>query len=240
VNQLTQPFQRRSGAATTDAVIHTAFDHDFSKLLESAAQDERAIQALGSVLAGSDRPLIVTSGLFGLARGATETDLPNPASPRKSETAARALAERGVRAATVRLAPSVHGTGDHGFITILIRLAREKRVSAYPEDGTNCWSGVHRLDAAPVYRLALERGVTMPAYHAMAEEAVPFKEIAGLIGQQLGLPVEPRPREHFGRFANFAAANMTASSARTRALLDWHPTGPSLLSDLEQPDYYTH
>jgi nucleoside-diphosphate-sugar epimerase len=228
----------RRAASDADAVIHTAFNHDFSKFLDSAAQDVRVIEALGSVLAGSDRPLLVTSGLFGLPRGATEADLPNPASPRKSEPAARALAERGVRAATVRLASSVHGIGDYGFIPILVRLAREKGVSAYPDDGSNCWSGVYRLDAARIYRLALEQGVTERVYHAVADEAVPFKTIVEVIGRQLGLPVEPRPREHFGWFANFAAGNMAASSARTRALLDWHPTGPSLLADLGQPDYY--
>ncbi|WP_225198927.1 SDR family oxidoreductase [Gluconobacter oxydans] len=228
----------KNAASEADAVIHTAFNHDFSKFLESAAQDRRVIEALGSALEGSERPLLVTSGLSGLPAGATEADLPDPASPRRSEAAARALKERGVRAATVRLAPSVHGIGDHGFIPIVIRLAREKGVSAYVGDGQNTWSGVYRLDAAKVYRLALEQGVTEPVYHAVADEAVSFGDIAGVIGRGLGLPVEPREREHFGWFANMAAANMAASSARTRALLGWTPTGPSLLADLEQPAYY--
>ncbi|MBA8881390.1 SDR family oxidoreductase [Phyllobacterium myrsinacearum] len=230
----------RDAASAADAVIHTAFDHDFSKFLENAAQDERVIEVLGSALAGSKRPLIVTSGLSGLPRGATEVDLPHPASPRKSEAAARMLAERGIRAGTVRLAPSVHGIGDHGFIPIVIRLAREKGVSAYPEDGLNCWSGVHRLDAGRVYRMALESGLTENVYHAVADEAVPFKKIAEVIGHRLGLPVESRPREHFGWFANWAAGNMAASSVRTRSLLGWIPAGPSLIDDLDQPRYYEH
>jgi nucleoside-diphosphate-sugar epimerase len=228
----------RGAASAADAVIHTAFNHDFSKFIESAAQDHRVIEALGSALEGSDRPLIVTSGLSGLPRDATEADLPNPASPRQSEAAAQALAARGVRVAAVRLAPSVHGLGDHGFIPVVIRLAREKGVSAYIGDGQNCWAGVHRLDAARVYRLVLEKGLTQPVYHAVADESVPFKAIAEVIGRRLGLPVEPREREHFGWFANFATGEMTASSARTRALLDWEPSGPSLLSDLDQPGYY--
>ena len=228
----------KNAASEADAVIHTAFNHDFSKFPESAAQDQRVIEALGSALEGSEHPLLVTSGLSGLPAGATEADLPDPASPRRSEVAARALKERGVRVATVRLAPSVHGIGDHGFIPIVIRLAREKGVSAYIGDGQNKWSGVYRLDAAKVYRLALEQGVTEAVYHAVADEAVPFRDIASIIGRRLGLPVEPREREHFGWFANMAGGNMAASSARTRALLGWNPTGPSLLADLEQPAYY--
>ena len=229
----------RAAARAADAVIHTAFNHDFSKFLENALQDEQAIEALGGALKGSDRPLLVTSGLLGLPRGATEADLPNPASPRKSEAAARAVAEQGIRAATVRLAPSVHGVGDHGFIPILVRLARETGVSAYVDDGMNCWSGVHRLDAAQVYRLALETGVTESVYHAVADEAVLFKDIAEVIGRQLGLPVEPRPREHFGWFTHFAMANMAASSARTRSVLRWQPGGSGLRADLDQPGYFS-
>jgi nucleoside-diphosphate-sugar epimerase len=228
----------RNEASTADAVIHTAFDHDFSKFLENAAHDERVIETLGSALKGSSRPLLVTSGLLGLPRGATEVDLPNPNSPRKSEKAARALAERGIKAATVRLPSSVHGVGDYGFVPMLARLARETGVSAYIEEGENCWSGVYRSDAARVYRLALEQGVTEPVYHAVADETVPFNEIAKVIGRQLGLPVGSRPREHFGWFAHFARADLAASSARTRALLGWQPDGPSLIADLDQPGYY--
>ena len=227
-------------ASASDAVVHTAFNHDFSKFAENAEQDRRAIEALGSALEGSDRPILVTSGLARLAQGraATEADVPDPAFPRKSEAAARALAERGVRAATVRLAPSVHGLGDHGFIPIVIRLAREKGMSAYFDEGLNRWAGVHRLDAARLYRLVLEQGVTERAYHAVADEGVRFKEIAKVIGRRLGLSVESRGREHFGWFANFAGADMFASSERTRARLGWKPTGPELLTDLDQPGYY--
>lgn len=227
----------RGAAAAADAVIHTAFNHDFSKFVENCEEDRRVIDVLGGALEGSNRPLIVTSGLSGLPAGATELDLPSPVSPRKSEATARAWAERGVRAATVRLPPSVHGVGDHGFIPILVRLAREKGVCAYIGDGLNQWAGVYRHDAARVYRLALEEGVTQKVYHAVADEAVPFKAIAQAIGDRLGLPVESRDRDHFSWFANMAGANMSVTSARTRELLGWAPQGPSLISDLQQPDY---
>jgi nucleoside-diphosphate-sugar epimerase len=229
-------------ASNADAVIHTAFNHDFSKFAANAAQDQRAIETLGSALEGSGRPLLVTSGVALLAPGrvATEADVPpsHPSYPRKSEATARALAERGVRAATVRLAPSVHGLGDHGFIPILIGMAREKGVSAYLGEGLNRWPGVHRLDAARLYRLALEQGNPEPAYHAIGTEGVAFKDIAAVIGRRLGLPVESRGRDHFGWFADFAGADMPASSAHTQSLLGWTPTGPDLLSDLNQPGYF--
>jgi nucleoside-diphosphate-sugar epimerase len=230
----------RSAASDADAVIHTAFNHDFSKFAENAEQDRRAIEALGSALVGSDRPLVVTSGLSGFApgRAVTETDFPSAASPRKSEAAAKALADRGVRVSTVRNAPSVHGLGDHGFIPIVIRLAREKGISAYVNEGQNRWAGVHRLDVARLYRLVIESGTTEPVYHAVADEGVTFKEIAEVIGGRLGLPVESCGREHFGWFANFADSDMFATSARTRAVIGWVPTGPSLLADLDQPSYY--
>jgi nucleoside-diphosphate-sugar epimerase len=233
----------RGAAQAADAVIHTAFSHDFSNIAASAAQDVRAIETLGAALEGTAKPLLVTSGVALLNPGqiGVETDVPpsNPNWPRKSEEAARALAARGVRAASVRLAPSVHGTGDHGFIPILIGLAREKGVSAYVGDGLNRWTGVHRRDAAKLYRLALEQGVTVPAYHAIADEGVAFKDIAAVIGRRLGIPVESRGSEHFGWFGGFAGADMPASSARTRALLGWTPTGPDLLSDIDQDAYYT-
>lgn len=233
----------RAIAAKADAVIHTAFNHDafqydFSKFTEAAEQDRRAIEALGDALRGSSRPLLVTSGLAGVKRGGIESDLPPSTSARKSEAAAQALAEQGVRAATVRLAPSVHGIGDQGFVATLIRIARARRVSAYVGDGQNCWAGVHRQDAARLYRLALEHGATQPVYHGVAEEALTFKSIAETIGRQLGLPVESRERDHFGWFAYFAGGDLCASSASTRAVLGWKPEGPSLLADLARPEYY--
>jgi nucleoside-diphosphate-sugar epimerase len=228
-----------AGAAkAADAVIHTAFNHDFSRFIASCDEDRRVIDVLGAALEGSDRPLIITSGLFGLPRGADESALPSPSSPRKSEPTARAWADRGVRASTVRLAPSVHGPGDYGFVPLLVKLAREKGVSAYIGDGQNCWSGVARGDAARVYRLAVERGAPERVYHAVADEAVSFRLIAEAIGNQLGLPVEPRDAQHFGWFAGFAAGDMSVSSARTRGVLDWKPEGPGLLDDLRHPAYY--
>lgn len=231
----------QQAARDSDAVIHTAFNHDFSRFAENAAQDRRAIEAIGAALEGSDRMLLVTSGLAGMGapgRLAQEDDRPGADFPRYSESAAQALAARGVRAGTVRLAPSVHGMGDHGFVPILIGIARSTGVSAYPGEGANLWAGVHRLDAAPVYRLALEKGLPLPVYHATADEGVPFKAIAEVIGRQLGLPVESREPEHFGWFARFAGAEIGATSQRTREALGWTPTQPGLLSDLDQPGYY--
>jgi len=228
-------------ASMADAVIHTAFNHDFSKFAENAEQDRRAIETLGRALEGTQRPLLVTSGLARLApgRAATEVDVPDASFPRKSEAAARALAERGVRTATVRLAPTVHGLGEHGFVAMLIGIAREKGVSAYLGEGLNRWAGVHRLDAARLYRLAIEQGAAVPVYHAVAEEGMPLRVIAEAIGRRLGLPVVSKGREHFGWFADFVGADMAATSQRTRALLGWEPTGPELLADLDQTGYYT-
>lgn len=232
----------REAAASADAVIHTAFNHDFAKFAENAAQDQRAIEVLGEALAGSERPLIVTSGVALLAPGrvATEADrLPDDHPfPRRSEIAARALAAQGGRTTTVRLAPSTHGHGDHGFVPILIDIARQTGVSAYVGDGANRWPAVHRLDAARLYRLVLEHGATEPAYHATAEEGIAFRDIAEVIGRRLGVPVEPRDQAHFGWFGSFAALDMPASSQRTQALLGWAPTGPGLLQDLDDPAYF--
>jgi nucleoside-diphosphate-sugar epimerase len=235
----------RSGAATSEGVIHAAFNHDFSKFAANCETDRHAIEALGSSLAGSERPLIVTSGTALLEPGrlATEEDAPASSFPRvASEEAAATVAARGVRVSVVRLPPSVHGDGDHGFVPTLIGIAREKGVSAYAGEGLNRWPAVHRLDAAHLFRLALEKGSAGARFHGVADEGVPFKEIADVIGRRLNVPVVAKSREkaagHFGWFAHFAAIDNPASSQRTRDLLGWQPKQPGLIPDLDRPRYF--
>ena len=235
----------RSGAEAADGVIHTGFIHDFSKFKENCEIDRAAIEILASALAGRDRALVITSGTGLLPQGrlTTEEDAPGAASPRAaSEEAALAAVSRGVRAIAVRLPPSVHGDGDHGFVPMLIGIAREKGLSVYAGEGRNFWPAVHRLDAARLYRLALEKGAAGAVFHGVAEEGVPFREIAEVIGRRLNVPVVSKPREeaaaHFGWFAHFAAMDNLASSKRTRGELSWETTGPGLIADIDRPVYF--
>jgi nucleoside-diphosphate-sugar epimerase len=238
----------RSGAAASDAVIHTAFNHDFSKYVANCESDRQVIETLGSVLAGSDRLLIVTSGT-GMANqkpGVLATENDRPASskmvPRAaSEEAAGSVATRGVRVAIVRL-PQVHDTLKQGLITYAVQVAREKGVSAYVGDGLNRWPAAHRLDAAHLYCLALAKANGGATYHAVAEEGVPVRDIAETIGRGLKIPVVSLPPEeagaHFGWLGAFVGWDVPASSAQTREQLGWNPTGPSLISDLENMNYF--
>jgi nucleoside-diphosphate-sugar epimerase len=236
----------RSGAAAADGVIHTAFIHDFSNYGPAAEADRRAIETLGGVLAGSDRPLIVTSGTLVVApgRNATEEDPSNPNFPRKSEEAALALAARGVRVSVLRLPPSVHGDGDHGFVPRLISIASKKGVSAFIGDGLNRWPAVHRLDAAHLYRLVLEKSSVGARYHGVADEGVPTREIAEVIGRELNVPVVSKSREeaadHFGWIGLFFGMDSPASSTLTQEWLGWRPVQPGLITDLNAPHYFEH
>jgi nucleoside-diphosphate-sugar epimerase len=233
----------RSGAAASDGVIHLAFIHDFSKFLDNCETDRRAIETLGSALVGSDRPLIVTSGTAIVAPGrlATEEDAAVSSSasiPRvASEEAAAAVAARGVRVSVVRL-PQVHHRHKQGLSTYAIDVAREKGVSAFVSDGKNRWPAVHLLDAAHLYRLVLDKGSAGARYHAVAEEGVPLRDIAEVIGRRLNMPVVAKSPEeaadHFGWLGIFAGLDCPTSSALTRERLGWRPVGPGLIPDLER------
>jgi len=237
----------RTGAAKSDAVIHTAFIHDFSKFQENCEIDRRAIEAIGSALAGSDRLLIVTSGagMGTAAPGTLRTENDPPVSskviPRAaSEEAAAAVAAQGGRVAVMRL-PQVHDTSKQGLVTYAIGLAREKGVSAYIGEGHNRWAAAHLLDTARLYRLALEKGAADVRYHAVAEEGVRFRDIAEAIGRGMNVPVVSlTPEEapgHFGWLATFLGWDMPASSAQTQKQLGWNPTGPGLIADLNNMRY---
>jgi nucleoside-diphosphate-sugar epimerase len=239
----------RHGAAMSEGVIHTGFIHDFSKFKEVCETDRHAIETLGSALAGSNRPLIITSGIGILPPGGLATEETMPATgptshPRAaSEHAADSVAARGGHVSVVRLPPSVHGDGDHGFVPTLIRIAREKGASVYAGDGLNRWPAVHRLDAAHLFRLALEKASAAGTrYHGVAEEGVAFRDIAEVIGRHLNIPVVSKSpeaaAEHFGWFAHFAAMNTPASSERTRATLGWRPIQRGLIPDLDRPRYF--
>ena len=229
----------QEAAAGSDAVIHLAFIHDWSKMAESCAVDRRAIEALGSSLAGSDKPLIVTAGTAGLAAPghiATEnSDVPRDFPfPRVSEQTALSL--KNVRASVMRL-PQVHDTERQGFVSYAVAVAREKGVSAYVGDGGNRWAAAHVSDVARLYRLALEKHEDGARYHAVAEEGVPMRDIAEAIGRNLKVPVKSisadQAAAHFGWLAMFIDKDLMASSNETRRKLGWNPTGPGLISDLE-------
>jgi nucleoside-diphosphate-sugar epimerase len=239
----------RNAAAASDGVIHLAFKHDFNDYAGAAETDLRAVEALGEALVGSDRPFVITSGTLLLAfaapgRIATEHET-LPGGPRiDSENAVIALGERGVRSSVVRLSPLVHSNLDHhGFAHHLINTARDTGVSAYLGDGSNRWPAVHTLDAAHMYRLALEKAPAGTRLHGVADEGVPFRDIAGVIGNHLSLPVvsiasEQAP-DHFGFLAAFAALDNPTSNALTQKVLDWHPEHPGLIEDLDEGHYFS-
>ena len=238
----------KAGAAQCDGVAHLGFIHDFSRFAENGQIDKRAIAAMGEAMAGSNKPLVVSSGTLLVARvrpgqvGTEDIAPPQDTAgiPRLSEQSANALVEQGVRAASIRLSPTTHGEGDHGFIPQIIQTAQAKGVSAYIGDGSSRWPAVHRTDAAALYRLALEKGQAGAAYHAVGEEGVRSKDIAELIGSKLNLPVVSKTPdeagEHFAFMAMFFGLDAPASSAITQAELGWRPSGPTLLDDMDR--YY--
>lgn len=236
------------GARVCDGVIHLGFIHDFSNMAASLETDRLAIAAIGEALAGSGRPFVGTTGTMLLTPGrlGTEDDTASPDSAGStrvpSEALALSFASRGVRACVVRLAPSVHGDGDRGFVPALIANAREKGVSAYVGDGSNRWPAVHRLDAARLFRLALEKGEPGARYHGVADQGEPFRDIAGTIGRRLNLPVVSVPPEkvadHFGWLGFVVGVDNPASNALTRERLGWQPAQPGLLADIDGPAYF--
>ena len=243
---LEDPESVANGAAQADAVIHTAFDHDFSRFVENCEKDRRVIEAIGAVLAGSDRPLIVTSGTgmgaLGPGELAVETvfDRDNPNPRRLSELTGEEVGKRGVSVAVVRL-PQVHNTEKQGLISPAIEIARQMGVSAYVGDGANRWPAAHVSDVARLYRLALDRHAPGARWHAVAEEGVSVREIAEVIGDGLSVPVKSlSPDEaaaHFGWLGAFAGMDLPASSALTRDRLGWTPVGPGLVEDLRNMDF---
>ncbi|PZR26670.1 MAG: 3-beta hydroxysteroid dehydrogenase [Citrobacter freundii] len=244
---LDQPGTIVTGLKDCDAVIHTAFNHDFSRFKENCELDRKVILALGDALAGSGRPLVITSGIGLLSTGRliTEDDRPADSSviPRAaSEEAAHAVAAKGVKTYIVRLPPTVHDKGDHGFVPMIIGMAKEKGESVYIEDGLNHWPAVHRFDAANVYKLIAEKQPAQQVYHAVAEEGIPFRQIAETIGKGLNIPTVSKSaaeaEKHFTWFTHFAKMDCRASSQQTQDTLGWTPTGDSLMQDLVPGIYF--
>jgi nucleoside-diphosphate-sugar epimerase len=255
---LDDPGGLAKAAADSDGVIHLAFQHEVAfggNFAAAAAADRRAVEAMGAALADSDRPFVLASGILGLRAGRVSTEddglVPsaevraNPAG-RRSATALLTLSLRGigVRSSVLRLPPTVHGDGDHGFVATLVGIARKRGVAGYVGDGTNRWPAVHRSDAARLARLAVEAAPAGSVLHAVADEGVPFREIAAAMGRHLGVPtasVTPADSvEHFAHLGHFVALDSPATAVVTRELLAWEPTGPSLLEDLDQDHYYRH
>ncbi|WP_437575364.1 SDR family oxidoreductase [Sorangium sp. So ce887] len=234
----------RRGAAACDGVIHCAFSHDdFTDRAGNCEKDRNAIEALGSALVGSERPLVITSGIarFTPGRAVTEEemlDVSTGGARAASEQLAFSFASRGVRVSSLRLPPSVHGEDDHGFVPMLIEIARKSGRSGYIGDGESRWPAVHRRDAARLFALALEKAPAGARLHAVGDEGIPTRDIAGVIGRKLGLPVESVPKEHFGWLGAFFALDTPASSALTQARFGWKPEQPGLLADLEHGTYF--
>ncbi len=241
---LTDPASLRAGAAASDGVIHCAFSHDdFADRANNCAKDRAAIEAIGSALAGSNRPFVITSGTGRFSPGVTvtEDDLPDAETSGEralSEHLAFSFADRGVRVTSVRLPPSVHDDGDHGFVPMLIDLARKTGRSGYIGDGANRWPAVHRQDAVRVFRIALEHAPARTALHAVGDEGIPTRDIAAVIGARLGLPVESVGKEHFAWLGAFFALDTPASSALTQQRFGWKPERPGLIADLERGTYF--
>jgi nucleoside-diphosphate-sugar epimerase len=243
---LEDPDSLRAGAAQADAVIHTAFDHDFSNFVANCEKDKRVIEAMGSALKGSDRPLLITSGTgmgsVGHGELAREDvfDVSHPNPRTASEIAGAALLEAGVNVSVMRL-PQVHDTVKQGLVTPYVAVSREKGVAAYVGDGLNRFPAAHVLDVAKLYRLAIERGQAGARYNAVAEEGITAREIAETVGAGLGVPVRSlspdESQPHFGWLAMFMVLDLSASSAQTRERLGWNPTGPGLIADLKSMDY---
>jgi nucleoside-diphosphate-sugar epimerase len=237
----------RAGAAASDGVIHLGYNHDFSQMEQAAQTDLQAINAIGTILEGSDRPLVIASGTLGLAPGrvGTEQDVPQPSlHPRVANAdAAMSFAERGVRSVIVRFAPTVHGTGDHGFVATLVGIARDKGVSGYIDDGANRWPAVHRLDAAALVSLGVQHAPAGSVLHAVAEEGISTRVIAEAIGRGLDVPVVSIPAEqaadHFSWLGRFFGADAPASNTLTRELMGWEPTHQGLIADLDEGHYFT-